>query len=103
MNKADNDASTRAIDSLINYEVRTSVIDANIWIYLCCLVLFSFGCFCHWCEVDFFFFNVLQTVKYFNNEGYEADKYDEYLKSKSFSFYGKIGFEFLSNLLSLIA
>ncbi|KAJ4829813.1 ABC transporter B member 25 [Turnera subulata] len=40
MNKADNDASTRAIDSLINYE----------------------------------------TVKYFNNEVYEADKYDQYLK-----------------------
>ncbi|CAB4312315.1 unnamed protein product [Prunus armeniaca] len=40
MNKADNDASTRAIDSLINYE----------------------------------------TVKYFNNEAYEASKYDEYLK-----------------------
>ncbi|GAV58593.1 ABC_tran domain-containing protein/ABC_membrane domain-containing protein [Cephalotus follicularis] len=40
MNKADNDASTRAIDSLINYE----------------------------------------TVKYFNNEAYEADKYDEFLK-----------------------
>ncbi|XP_021751097.1 ABC transporter B family member 25, mitochondrial-like [Chenopodium quinoa] len=40
MNKADNDASTRAIDSLINYE----------------------------------------TVKYFNNETYEADKYDEFLK-----------------------
>ncbi|XP_061347450.1 ABC transporter B family member 25, mitochondrial isoform X2 [Gastrolobium bilobum] len=40
MNKADNDASTRAVDSLINYE----------------------------------------TVKYFNNEVYEAEKYDEYLK-----------------------
>ncbi|KAL6584381.1 ABC transporter B member 25 [Orobanche minor] len=40
MNKADNDASTRAIDSLINYE----------------------------------------TVKYFNNEAYEADKYDEFLE-----------------------
>ncbi|KAG2333304.1 hypothetical protein Bca52824_004484, partial [Brassica carinata] len=40
MNKADNDASTRAIDSLINYE----------------------------------------TVKYFNNEGYEAEKYDQFLK-----------------------
>ncbi|XAR60836.1 Cadmium-transporting ATPase [Bertholletia excelsa] len=40
MNKADNDASTRAIDSLINYE----------------------------------------TVKYFNNEAFEADKYDEFLK-----------------------
>ncbi|KAF3500255.1 hypothetical protein F2Q69_00044047 [Brassica cretica] len=40
MNKADNDASTRAIDSLINYE----------------------------------------TVKYFNNEGYEAEKYDKFLK-----------------------
>ncbi|KAF9594549.1 hypothetical protein IFM89_033519, partial [Coptis chinensis] len=40
MNKADNDASSRAIDSLINYE----------------------------------------TVKYFNNEGYETEKYDEFLK-----------------------
>ncbi|XP_027333793.1 ABC transporter B family member 25, mitochondrial isoform X3 [Abrus precatorius] len=40
MNKADNDASTRVIDSLINYE----------------------------------------TVKYFNNEDYEADNYDKYLK-----------------------
>ncbi|XP_038900899.1 ABC transporter B family member 25, mitochondrial isoform X1 [Benincasa hispida] len=40
MNKADNDANTRAIDSLINYE----------------------------------------TVKYFNNEAYEVNKYDEYLK-----------------------
>ncbi|KAK3025838.1 hypothetical protein RJ639_041286 [Escallonia herrerae] len=40
MNKADNEASTRAIDSLINYE----------------------------------------TVKYFNNEGYEVEKYDELLK-----------------------
>ncbi|KAI3806225.1 hypothetical protein L1987_22124 [Smallanthus sonchifolius] len=40
MNKADNDASTRAIDSLINYE----------------------------------------TVKYFNNEHYEAEEYDKYLE-----------------------
>ncbi|KAJ0765418.1 putative ABC-type Cd(2+) transporter [Helianthus annuus] len=40
MNKADNDASTRAIDSLINYE----------------------------------------TVKYFNNEHYEAEEYDKYLQ-----------------------
>ncbi|XP_042476875.1 ABC transporter B family member 25, mitochondrial-like [Macadamia integrifolia] len=40
MNKADNDASSKAIDSLINYE----------------------------------------TVKYFNNEAYEAEKYDEFLK-----------------------
>ncbi|PIN20827.1 Mitochondrial Fe/S cluster exporter, ABC superfamily [Handroanthus impetiginosus] len=40
MNKADNDANTRAIDSLINYE----------------------------------------TVKYFNNEEFEADKYDEFLE-----------------------
>ncbi|TMX04635.1 hypothetical protein EJD97_006315 [Solanum chilense] len=40
MNKADNDASTRAIDSLINYE----------------------------------------TVKYFNNEVYETEKYDHFLK-----------------------
>ncbi|KAL9261405.1 ABC transporter B family member 25-like protein [Drosera capensis] len=40
MNKADNDANTRAVDSLINYE----------------------------------------TVKYFNNEAFEVDKYDEFLK-----------------------
>ncbi|KAL7152142.1 hypothetical protein ABFS83_04G077600 [Erythranthe nasuta] len=40
MNKADNDANTRAIDSLINYE----------------------------------------TVKYFNNETFEANKYDEFLE-----------------------
>ncbi|CAN6469541.1 unnamed protein product [Victoria cruziana] len=40
MNRADNDAGTRAIDSLINYE----------------------------------------TVKYFNNEPYEVEKYDELLK-----------------------
>ncbi|XP_054797713.1 ABC transporter B family member 25, mitochondrial [Prosopis cineraria] len=40
MNKADNDASTRAVDSLINYE----------------------------------------TVKYFNNEDFEGEKYDEFLK-----------------------
>ncbi|XP_022859194.1 ABC transporter B family member 25, mitochondrial isoform X3 [Olea europaea var. sylvestris] len=40
MNKADNDANTRAIDSLINYE----------------------------------------TVKYFNNEAFEVEKYDEFLK-----------------------
>ncbi|KAL5720807.1 ABC transporter B member 25 [Ranunculus cassubicifolius] len=40
MNKADNDASSRAIDSLINYE----------------------------------------TVKYFNNEAHETEKYDEFLK-----------------------
>ncbi|EPS66128.1 hypothetical protein M569_08649, partial [Genlisea aurea] len=39
MNKADNDATTRAVDSLINYE----------------------------------------TVKYFNNENFEADKYDQFL------------------------
>lgn len=25
-----------------------------------------------------------QTVKYFNNEAYEADKYDEFLESKYF-------------------
>ncbi|KAB5530257.1 hypothetical protein DKX38_020338 [Salix brachista] len=62
MNKADNDATTKAIDSLINYE----------------------------------------TVKYFNNEAYEADRYDEYLKTKLVSFgtissriqgYGTLGYE----------
>lgn len=27
---------------------------------------------------------MFQTVKYFNNEAYEAEKYDEFLKSKYF-------------------
>ncbi|PWA44584.1 ABC transporter of the mitochondrion 3 [Artemisia annua] len=52
MNKADNDASTRAIDSLINYEVRSQQDSAYLGF----------------------------TVKYFNNEHYEAEEYDKYLK-----------------------
>lgn len=39
MNKADNDASTRVIDSLINYEVSISFTNTNVFIYLCCLLL----------------------------------------------------------------
>lgn len=27
---------------------------------------------------------IFQTVKYFNNEAFETEKYDEFLKSKSF-------------------
>jgi hypothetical protein len=41
MNKADNDATTRVIDSLINYEVSISFTNTNIYIYLCCLILSS--------------------------------------------------------------
>lgn len=68
MNKADNDANTRAIDSLINYEVSPIT---YLWEFtmkhnkLILIVSISF-----------------QTVKYFNNEAFEADKYDEYLESK---------------------
>ena len=40
MNKADNDAGTRVIDSLINYEVSILVINASF------LMLSSFLCFC---------------------------------------------------------
>ena len=50
MNKADNDASTRAIDSLINYEVSFSVINANALIDYIVVVLFSL------CGVDIYFF-----------------------------------------------
>lgn len=64
MNKADNDASTRAIDSLINYEVN-----------------FQSFSFCFTCSFDIISVS-FQTVKYFNNEGYEAEKYDQFLKSK---------------------
>lgn len=75
MNKADNDASTRAIDSLINYEVSWCTL-FGIAIFL--LIVSNF-----WYVILIFhsvFFS--QTVKYFNNEGFEADKYDKYLKSK---------------------
>lgn len=39
MNKADNDASTRAVDSLINYEVRLWYI---IWLLFCLSLMCSF-------------------------------------------------------------
>ena len=82
MNKADNDASTRAIDSLINYEVRLWC-TFNVWFspYRSFDALFFlYGL------ADALFSPILsifsQTVKYFNNEAFEADQYDEYLKSK---------------------
>ena len=84
MNKADNDASTRAIDSLINYEVRISFTNTNTLIDLCCFYL-QFGYYyeIHLIFFSFFFlFTVLQTVKYFNNEVHETDHYDKYLMSK---------------------
>ena len=61
MNKADNDASTRAIDSLINYEVSFSVINANALIDYIVVVLFSL------CGVDifFFFFNCFTDCQIF--------------------------------------
>lgn len=67
MNKADNDASTRAIDSLINYEVKFHILLKKF--FACAAVL-----------TEFYF--SFQTVKYFNNEDYEAEKYDQFLKSK---------------------
>jgi len=78
MNKADNDASTRAIDSLINYEVSISFTNTNYFNWFM-LILSSI-----WLSLwDWFFsFIVLQTVKYFNNEVHETDHYDMYLKSK---------------------
>ncbi|QCD93853.1 mitochondrial ABC transporter ATM [Vigna unguiculata] len=68
MNMADNDASTRVIDSLINYEWRTKLRetmnmadnDASTRV-IDSLINY-------------------ETVKYFNNEVYEADNYDKYLK-----------------------
>lgn len=47
MNKADNDATTRVVDSLINYEVSISVTNAFVLIYLCCLMFSLFCCLCH--------------------------------------------------------
>lgn len=67
MNKADNDASTRAIDSLINYEVMLMCISWKVFLGL---------------QLIAFFLNLLQTVKYFNNEAFEAEQYDEFLRSK---------------------
>lgn len=67
MNKADNDASTRAIDSLINYEVMLKCLSWKVFL---------------WLQLNAFFLNLLQTVKYFNNEAFEAEQYDEFLRSK---------------------
>ena len=95
MNKADYDASTRAIDSLINYEVRLYSHYEDFSFY--CQFIKSFYLF----VIDndsffplygpilmpFFFFLlyiIFKTVKYFNNESFEAEKYDEFLKSKYF-------------------
>lgn len=70
MNKADNDASTRVVDSLLNYEVRH-----NVCLLGCLQFLFLF------LFLSTLSFN-LQTVKYFNNESFEVAKYDTYLQSE---------------------
>lgn len=84
MNKADNDASTRAIDSLINYEVRwcTLYIFYSLYAKFDAFHLHYSNYFSLVSSSDSVLF--IQTVKYFNNEAYEASKYDEYLKSKLF-------------------
>lgn len=81
MNKADNDASTRAIDSLINYEVSSYVFSDSFYkVYIMpCIFIELFYLVLIILSYVFLFF---QTVKYFNNEHYEAEKYDEFLKSK---------------------
>lgn len=83
MNKADNDASTRAIDSLINYEVSWCTLYGFCSLYtrfsaIFLLIVSKFSSVFLSSDSAFFY----QTVKYFNNEGFEADKYDKYLKSK---------------------
>lgn len=87
MNKADNEASTRAVDSLLNYEVKcfVSFLDVFLRTTIPYPRLFFLVC-------DLFSPNVLyfQTVKYFNNEAYEVQKYDELLKSKFLCFYNFI-------------
>ncbi|QCD86351.1 mitochondrial ABC transporter ATM [Vigna unguiculata] len=82
MNMADNDASTRVIDSLINYEWRTKLRetmnmadnDASTRV-IDSLINY-------------------ETVKYFNNEVYEADNYDKYLKS----LYGRLSLKLVMSL-----
>lgn len=60
MNRAENDAGNKAVDSLINYEtVKVIAFYHNIKFYKNC------NCF---------------LLQYFNNEKYEADRYDEALK-----------------------
>lgn len=83
MNKADNDASTRAIDSLINYEVSLAAGLSCFFFFLLWyldVALFRLSFIIAYFHL--ILFSLFQTVKYFNNEAYEADKYDEYLKSK---------------------
>ncbi|KAK0598875.1 hypothetical protein LWI29_000254 [Acer saccharum] len=70
MNKADNDASTRAIDSLINYEWRTKFRKAmnkadNDASTRAIDSLINY-----------------ETVKYFYNEPFEAEQYDGFLKNR---------------------
>ena len=61
MNKADNDAGSKAIDSLINYET----------------VKVSITCFSS--KELYVSTYVRMCVQYFNNEGYEASEYDKAL------------------------
>lgn len=84
MNKADNDASSKSIDSLLNYEVRLC---ESVCFYCPNAIIFQWNQLtndvCFICLfMLFYFFCDFQTVKYFNNESFEVSKYDKYLKSK---------------------
>ena len=89
MNKADNDAGTRAIDSLINYVVTPVMYPIQLLLHFSLLYLAAMVFMLTSAKAMFHlqillsdFVLFYKTVKYFNNETYEADKYDEYLKSK---------------------
>lgn len=62
MNKADNAASTKAVDSLINFET------VKVTIFKCAFTNMVYSSFVHH-----------NVYKYFNNEQHEADQYDKFL------------------------
>jgi ABC transporter ATM len=75
MNKADNASSTVAVDSLLNYEVipwlSITLVSGPLFYPL--ILASSYQSY----------FSCVQTVKYFNNEKFEVQKYDKYLKSEN--------------------
>ncbi|XP_050392679.1 iron-sulfur clusters transporter ABCB7, mitochondrial isoform X3 [Patella vulgata] len=61
MNKADTEAGAKAIDSLINYEtVKVGIFN---------------------CAMDFIGRELISNTQYFNNEKFEAERYDKFLKN----------------------
>lgn len=67
---------------LIHLLIMRSAHDVPDMVSFTCSSITQFPFFC----CSFPLLNALfQTVKYFNNEAFEANKYDEYLKSKSYS------------------